>query len=162
MTATNRANPSTTFHLLQYAGVLMGVKSQLSVSLMLTFILLVVKKSQSDNLLRCVLFDSVAPVVTKFTNVSKGVVVNWELARTNPDEIKENIPSIINVQRIVVKRNNVEVKTNTLISTFNSPKIPESLKVYYLNIQVSQFVVVVVCHDQVRLQVSQGFRCRDS
>ena len=23
-------------------------------------------------------------------------------------------------------------------------------------------VVVVVCHDQVRLQVSQGFRCRDS
>ena len=25
-----------------------------------------------------------------------------------------------------------------------------------------QVVVVVVCHDQVRLQVSQGFRCRDS
>ena len=24
------------------------------------------------------------------------------------------------------------------------------------------FVVVVVCHDQVRLQVSQGFRCQDS
>ena len=23
-------------------------------------------------------------------------------------------------------------------------------------------IVVVVCHDQVRLQVSQGFRCRDS
>ena len=23
-------------------------------------------------------------------------------------------------------------------------------------------VVVLVCHDQVRLQVSQGFRCRDS
>ena len=27
---------------------------------------------------------------------------------------------------------------------------------------VSSLVVVVVCHDQVRLQVSQGFRCRDS
>ena len=26
----------------------------------------------------------------------------------------------------------------------------------------SPVVVVVVCHDQVRLQVSQGFRCRDS
>ena len=24
------------------------------------------------------------------------------------------------------------------------------------------FSVVVVCHDQVRLQVSRGFRCRDS
>ena len=26
----------------------------------------------------------------------------------------------------------------------------------------ASMVVVVVCHDQVRLQVSQGFRCRDS
>ena len=101
------------------------------------------QKSQSDNLLKCVLFGNVAPVLVtqhKSLNVSKGVVRNWELARTDPDEIKENIPSIIDVQRIVVKRNNVEVKTNTLILTFNSPKIPESLKVCYLNIPVSQFV----------------------
>ena len=101
------------------------------------------KKSQSDNLLKCVLFGGVAPVTVtahKSLNSSKGVVRNWELARTDPDEIKENIPSIIDVQRIVVKRNNVEVKTNTLILTFNSPKIPESLKVCYLNIPVSQFV----------------------
>ena len=27
---------------------------------------------------------------------------------------------------------------------------------------IDSVVVVVVCHDQVRLQVSQGFRCRDS
>ena len=27
---------------------------------------------------------------------------------------------------------------------------------------VFSVVVVVVCHDQVRLEVSQGFRCRDS
>ena len=73
-------------------------------------------------------------------NSSKGVVRNWELARTDPDEIKENIPSIVDVQRIVVKRNNMEIKTNTLILTFNTPKIPESLKVCYLNIPVSQFV----------------------
>ena len=63
-----------------------------------------------------------------------------ELTRTDPDEIKENIPSIVDVQRIVVKRNNMEIKTNTLILTFNTPKIPESLKVCYLNIPVSQFV----------------------
>ena len=31
----------------------------------------------------------------------------------------------------------------------------------YITLTTSQ-VVVVVCHDQVRLQVSQGFRCRDS
>ena len=33
----------------------------------------------------------------------------------------------------------MEVKTNTLILTFNTQKIPESLKVCYLNIPVSQF-----------------------
>ena len=61
----------------------------------------------------------------KSINVSKGIARNRELARTDPDEIKENIPSSIDVQRILL--------------TFNSPKIPESLKVCYLNIPVSQF-----------------------
>ena len=36
--------------------------------------------------------------------------MDWELARTDPDEIKENIPRIIDVQQRVIKRNNVEVK----------------------------------------------------
>ena len=90
------------------------------------------KKSQSDNLLRCVLFGYIAPVVVtphRSLNSSKGVVRNWKLASTDPDEIKENIPSIVDVQHIVVKRNNMEIKTNTLILTSNTPKIPESLKV---------------------------------
>ena len=34
----------------------------------------------------------------------------------------------------------MEITTNTLTFTFNSPKIPESLKVCYLNIPESQFV----------------------
>ena len=76
----------------------------------------------------------------KSLNTSKGVIRNWELARAILEEIKENVPSIIDVQRITVKRNNIEVKTNTLILTSNSKKIPESLKMYYLNIPVSQYV----------------------
>ena len=47
---------------------------------------------------------------------------------TDPEEIKGNIPMITDVQRIVVKRDNTEIKTNTLILTFNTPKIPNSLK----------------------------------
>ena len=35
---------------------------------------------------------------------------------------------ITDVQCIVVKRNNTEIKTNTLILTFNTPKILDSLK----------------------------------
>ena len=101
------------------------------------------KKSKSDNLLKCVLFGNIAPVVVtphRSLNSSKGVVRNWEIARTDPDEIKENVPMITDVHRIVVKRNNLEVKTNTLILTFNTPKIPDSLKICYFNIPVSQYV----------------------
>ena len=49
------------------------------------------KKSQSDNLLKCVLFSSIAPVavnVHKSLNSSRTVIRNWKLARTNPEEIK--------------------------------------------------------------------------
>ena len=63
----------------------------------------------------------------KSINSSNGVIRNWELARTEPDEIKENVPMINDVHRIVVKRNNVQIKTNTLILTFNTPQIPDYL-----------------------------------
>ena len=89
------------------------------------------KKSQFVNSLKCVLFGNISPVAVtphKSLNSSMGVVRNWELARTDPDEIKENVPMITDVHRIVVKRNNLEVKTNTLILTFNTPKIPDSIK----------------------------------
>ena len=85
-------------------------------------------------------FAPVAVTAHKSLNSSKGVIRNWELARTDPEEIKENVPMITDVQRIVVKRNNTEIKTNTLILTFNTPKIPDSLKICYLNIPVSQYV----------------------
>ena len=52
----------------------------------------------------------------------------------------------------------MEVKTNTLILTFNSPKITEYLKVCYLNIPVTQFVpntyVVINVKKLVMLQVN--------
>ena len=49
----------------------------------------------------CVLFGR-AVTVYKSPNSSKGVVRNWELARTQPDEIKENVPMITDVHRIFV------------------------------------------------------------
>ena len=53
------------------------------------------------------LFGNIAPVavtVHKSINCSKGVVRNWELARTDPDEIKENVPIITDVKRICKKK----------------------------------------------------------
>ncbi len=100
-------------------------------------------KSQSDNLLKCVSFGNIAPVVVtphKFLNSSKGVIRNWELARTNPEEIKQEIPIITDVHRIVVKKNNTTVDTNTLIVTFNVPKVPENIRSGYLIIPVSPYI----------------------
>ena len=42
------------------------------------------------------------------------------------------------------------------------PKIQDAFIRQEHNIIYNHMNVVVVCHDQVRLQVSQGFRCRDS
>ena len=108
------------------AGGQVTIKRQFSGDIYLTC-----SKSRSDNLLKCVLFGGVAPVAVtahKSLNSSKGVVRNWELARTDPEEIKENVHMITDVQRIVVKRNNTVIKTNTLILTFNTPKFPDSFK----------------------------------
>ena len=57
----------------------------------------------------------------KSLNCSKGVVRNWEPI------LKKNVPIITYVQRIVVKRTNTEIKTNTLILIFNTPKMIENL-----------------------------------
>ena len=86
------------------------------------------------------LFGGVSPVavtVHKSRNSSKGTG-NWELGRTDPEEIKENVPVITDVQRIVVKMDNTEIKTNTLILTFYTLKIPDSI--YFLNNPVWQYV----------------------
>ena len=69
------------------AGDEVTIKRQFSGDIYLTC-----KKSQSDNLLKCVLFGGIAPVAVtahKSLNSSKGVVRNWELARTDPEKLKK-------------------------------------------------------------------------
>ena len=63
-----------------------------------------------------------------------------ELANCDPEEVKRNIPNIVDIHRIVSKRDGKEIKTNTLILTFNLPKIPSSLKICYLNVPVTEYV----------------------
>ena len=101
------------------------------------------KKSQSDNLLKCVSLGGIAPVTVsphRSLNTCKGVIRNWELANCDPEEVKRNIPNIVDIYRIVSKRDGKEIKTNTLILTFNLPKIPSSLKICYLNVPVTEYV----------------------
>ena len=87
----------------------------------------------------------------KSLNCLKGVVRNWKLARRDPEEIKKNVPMITDVQRIIVKKNNMEIKTNTLILTFNTPKIPDMLFEYPSNTvyQIQLVLEVWPCHWQM-------------
>ena len=50
------------------------------------------------------------------------------------------LTNVIDVRRIVVKCNQQEVKTKTLIFTFNTPKIPEVLVAGYIRIPVTQYI----------------------
>ena len=59
---------------------------------------------------------------------------------------------ITDVQHIIVKKNSMEIKINTLILTFNTPKIPDCLKICYLNIPVTQYV-----HNQIMCYKGQRF-----
>ena len=101
------------------------------------------KKSQSDSLLKCVSLGGIAPVTVsphRSLNNCKVVIRNWELANCDPEEVKRNIPNIVDIHRIVSNRDGKEIKTNTLILTFNLPKIPSSLKICYLNVPVTEYV----------------------
>ena len=79
---------SVNFHLLQFTRLL---RVLLELAFNGNIYLTCRKKSQSDNLLKCTLFGGVAPVAVtahKSLNSTKGVVWNWELARSDPEEIK--------------------------------------------------------------------------
>ena len=74
----------------------------------------VIRKSQSDNLLKCVSLGGLAPVTVsrhRSLNTCKGVIRNWELANCDPEEVKRNIPNIVDIHRIVLKRDGKEIKT---------------------------------------------------
>ena len=58
------------------------------------------------------------------------------------EEICENLTSqgVVGVKRINIRRNNELVPTITLILTFNSPTLPNSVKAGYLNIPAVPYI----------------------
>ena len=68
-------------------------------------------------------------------NYSKGVVTCQDLLNCSITEIMENLEGqgVIDVKRIMTRRNGVLVETASLILTFNSTKLPEKVRagIYY-------------------------------
>ena len=100
------------------------------------------KRSQSENLLRSTVLAlapvSVSPHVT--LNSCKGVVRDKELAAVSEEEIKEHLPFVTSVRHMTRKQGNKTVTTNTMIMTFDLPKIPSHIYCGYYSVPVSQYI----------------------
>ncbi|XP_041376818.1 uncharacterized protein LOC121389287 [Gigantopelta aegis] len=101
-------------------------------------------ESHSRNLLKskqlCNIPIKVSPHAS--LNSSKGVVRSTDLEGVCEDEICENLSSqcVTSVKRIKVRQNNELASTNTLILTFNTPTLSDSIKAGYLNISVVPYI----------------------
>ena len=78
----------------------------------------------------------------KTLNSSKGIIRDRRLFCCSEEEIKENLASqgVTHVKRITIRRDKEQVKTNTLILTFNNPKRPDKLKIFFQLISVSPYI----------------------
>ena len=93
----------------------------------------------SKNLFKSKTLYNIPINVTPHTtlNFSKGVVRSKDLEGVSEEEICENLSS----QGVSsVKRINELVPTNTLILTFNTPTLPDSVKAGYLRIPVVSYI----------------------
>ncbi|GBO04664.1 hypothetical protein AVEN_44499-1 [Araneus ventricosus] len=75
-------------------------------------------------------------------NHSKGVISESEFQRDLEDDILECLKDqkVIAVRRITIKRNNQNFPTKHVILTFNTPVLPKSVKIAYMNCPVRHFI----------------------
>ena len=75
-------------------------------------------------------------------NSSKGVIRSRDLEGVSEEEILDNLSSqgVTFVKRIKIRRNDNLISTNTLILSFNTPTLPQSIKAGYLSIPVEPYI----------------------
>ena len=77
-------------------------------------------------------------------NTSKGVIRDYhqDLRDMTDEEIKKELESqgVTKVSRFILKKDNKEIKTNTLFLNFDSHKPPEKLKIGYYIVNVQPYV----------------------
>ncbi|KAK7092411.1 hypothetical protein V1264_008156 [Littorina saxatilis] len=75
-------------------------------------------------------------------NTSKGVIRCRELEGLSEAEIKEGLKDqgVIDVYRVLIRKGDIRVPTNTLFVTFCTPTIPEKIKVGFVQIRVTLYI----------------------
>ena len=100
-----------------------------------TLLVEVEKRKHADFLLKMTMFNNIAikTYPHKSLNISKGVVRSKELSLCTLEEIKKELKrqDVIDVKRVSIKKEGKTKETNTYIMTFNTPSIPEKIKVGY-------------------------------
>ena len=102
------------------------------------------KKSHADNLLRASTLAGVGIKASphRTLNSSKGVIRTRDLDDVDEEEIAHELKpqGVLNVRRIVIKKDNKSIKTGTYILTFGKPFPPQNLKIGYLSVNVDAFI----------------------
>ena len=108
--------------------------------------LLVQTNSQKESkaLLSMTHFANTAVLVEphRTLNSCKGVINSYDLRTTSEDEILEELSEqgVTAAHRITIRRDGAILPTNTVILTFNTPRLPASIKAGYLHIPVTHYI----------------------
>ncbi|XP_055941796.1 uncharacterized protein LOC129971847 [Argiope bruennichi] len=86
--------------------------------------------------------QSVSVTLHRTLNSCRGVISEKELLNSPESEILDGLASqgVIAVKRIFMKKGNALVATNSIILTFNTTKLPSSIKAGYLNCKVRPYI----------------------
>ncbi|XP_055924552.1 uncharacterized protein LOC129956646 [Argiope bruennichi] len=104
----------------------------------------VASRQQSNKILKLKSMGTIKVTVTPHgsLNSSKGVISCGELFNVSLEEITKKLQSqgVTQVRRISIRRDGKLLNTKHLILTFNSPKLPESIKAGYMKLPVRPYV----------------------
>lgn len=102
------------------------------------------RKANSENLLQATTLAGITMKAFPHStlNNSKGVIRTRELQDMDESEIALELKPIgvIDVKRIIIKKDGQMIKTGTYILTFNRPQPPEKIKLGYLSVAVDIFI----------------------
>lgn len=108
------------------------------------FLVEVEKETHSRNLrqAKSIVNIPISVIPHKSLNTCKGIIRCREITTCSEDEILEGLcdQGVNHVKRISVKRDGNLVNTHTYILEFNRPKLPETVKVAWLSIEVAEYI----------------------
>ncbi|GBM37200.1 hypothetical protein AVEN_14970-1 [Araneus ventricosus] len=104
----------------------------------------VANSKQAENIQKLKKIGNIEVTVTphRTLNHSKGVISESEFQRDLEEDLLDSLQDqkVISVRRITIKKNGQNFPTKHLILTFNTPVLPKSVKIAYINCNVKHYI----------------------